>query len=304
MTDATSASSCSLASRIAALSLRRLLKPLLGPRTSVKWQRRFVGAMEYVLPRPVGVRREQLAADGLNGYKLTPLKARNTGSAILFFHGGGYGVGSPGTHLALTMRIARQTGLTVFLPAYRLAPESRFPAQLQDATRALDVLLRQGIAADRVILAGDSAGGNLALALAQKLKAEGRPMPCALVLISPWTDISLSQLPADADDALLGPVWAAQMRDAFIAPEHWRDPLVSPVFANFAGFPPTLIQTATAELMVRDSERLYSAMRAAGVAVDFQLAPGLWHDYPLLAGVVPESDRAVEQIARFVECNT
>jgi acetyl esterase/lipase len=260
--------------------------------------------MEYVLPRPVGVRREQLAADGLGGYKLTPVEARDTGTAILFFHGGGYGVGSPGTHLALTMRIARQTGLTVFLPAYRKAPESRFPAQLQDATRALDAVQRQGIVTDRLILAGDSAGGNLALALAQKLKAEGRPMPCALVLISPWTDISLSHLPEDRDDALLGPVWAAQMRDAFISPEHWRDPLASPVFAEFAGFPPTLIQTATADLMVGDSERLCLAMRAAGVAVDFQLAPGLWHDYQLLAGVVRESDRAIEEIARFVECNT
>jgi monoterpene epsilon-lactone hydrolase len=304
LSNATSASSCSLASRIAALSLKRLLKPLLGPQTSIKWQRRFVGSMEYILPRPVNVRREQLAGDGLDGYKLTPLGSHNTKTAILFFHGGGYGVGSPGTHLALTMRIARQTGLTVFSPTYRLAPEARFPAQLQDASCALDALRQQGIATDRLILAGDSAGGNLALALVQTLKAEGRPMPLALVLISPWADISLSQLPADPDDALLSPVWAAQMRDAFVASEHWHDPLVSPVFASFSGFPPTLIQAATAELMVRDSERLFLAMRTAGVAVDFQLAPGLWHDYQLLAGVVPESDRAIDEIARFVERNT
>lgn len=257
MSNATSASSCSLASHIAALSLKRLLKPLLGPQTSIKWQRRFVGSMEYVLPRPVNVCREQLAGDGFDGYKLTPLGSHNTKTAILFFHGGSYGVGSPGTHLALTMRIARQTGLTVFSPTYRLAPEARFPAQLQDASCALDALRQQGIATDRLILAGDSAGGNLALALVQTLKAEGRPMPLALVLISPWADTRLSQLPADPDDALLGPVWAAQMRDSFVASEHWHDPLVSPVFANFSGFPPTLIQAATAELMVRDSERFF-----------------------------------------------
>lgn len=236
MADATSVGACSPTSRMAGLILRRFLKPLLGLRTPIKWQRRFVGAMGYILPCPLEVRCEQLATDGFDGYKLTPRDSRDTTVVILLFHGGGYGVGSQGTHLALATRIAQQSGLTVFLPAHRPAPESRFPAQLQDATCALEILRRQGITSDRLILAGDSAGGNLVLVLAQTLNAEGRPMPRALVLISRWTVISLSQLPDDPDDSLLGSVWAAQMRDAFISPEHWRDPLVSPAFGMTTSF--------------------------------------------------------------------
>lgn len=255
--------------------------------------------MEYMLPRPSGVRCETMDLNGLPGKKLVPAKPRTVDSVILFFHGGGYGVGSPGTHLSFTMRLAKATGMTVYSPRYRLAPEAPYPAQLEDASKALDKLESLGFDPGRMVLAGDSAGGNLVLALAQTVKAKGWPMPKALVLVSPWSDATLTQLPP-ASDALLDPVWAVQMRDAFVTPEHWRNPLVSPVLADFAGFPPTLIQTASAELMVNDAKRLFAAMQAASVAVVLKEAAGLWHDYQLHAGVVPEADRAVAEIADFI----
>lgn len=280
--------------------LRMMIKPLLDPRFSLKWQRLVVALLKF-LPPPRGVKRQQWAGNGLPGFKLIPVSSSRENAAILFFHGGGFGTGSPGTHLALTMHIARATGLKVYTPSYRLAPESPFPAQLEDAEAALAALLRDENGLENLFLAGDSAGGNLALAITQRLLARGSPSLRGLILISPWADISLSNLSENENDALLSLAWLRQMRDAFVPKRLWHTSEVSPIRSNFANFPPTLIQAASSELFLRDIVQLHEIMLAAGVEAELQLAPGLWHDYQMFAGQVPEADAAVEKIAHFIK---
>jgi acetyl esterase/lipase len=292
--------SATLAARLTAALLRRTVRRVLSPRVPIARQRRVAGSFEYLLPRPRGVVREPLRLDGFDGLRATPAR-REGGGAVLFLHGGGYAIGSPEGHCSLVMRIARETGRVVYAPRYRLAPEHPFPAQLEDAERALRALHASvDVDPNGWILAGDSAGGHLALGLAQRCRAPGMPMPRALVLISPWTDVSLAELPEDVDDALLDPGWMAMLRDGFAPAAQWRDPLVSPVWADFRGFPPTLIQSAGNEQLANDARRLHRAMADAGVDVDWDESPGLWHDFQLNAGTVPEARRAVERLGAFV----
>jgi epsilon-lactone hydrolase len=278
---------------------------LLSPRFAVAWQRRVVVAMTALMVRPLGVSRRvwraKIAGDlsAPLGLQWVPQSASGRG-CVLYFHGGGYTVGSPQSHANLTMRIAKTSGRVVYCPKYRLAPEHPYPAQLHDAQRSVDALLQAGMAIEDVILAGDSAGAHLALTLTLQRKAQGQPLPRALVLISPVVDMALDQLPSADSDVGLGKAWLRQMRDGYVAPALWQDPLVSPVLADCSGLPPVLVQSASAEVLALDAKRMVEVLRLAGVAVRWEEDAGLWHDYHLSAGTVPEATRAVASIGEFI----
>ena len=252
------------------------------------------------MPGPSGVRTEHIDLPGFNGECHTPISGVASPQTILFLHGGGYSVCSPQSHRGLTKRLALACQCRVFVPSYRLAPEHPYPAQLLDAQAAFAALQAQGVAAENTIVVGDSAGAHLSLTLALSRRDAGLPLPRALVLISPWVDVSLQYLPVEANDALLSPAWMAQVRDAYVTSAQWEEPMVSPIHSQLQGLPPVLIQSSSVEQLAKDAKRLERAMSEANVEVIWQRWVGLWHDFQLHAGLVPEATEALGQIASFV----
>lgn len=290
----------SLQARIMERTLRLTMRPLMSPKVPLGVQR-FATSLLRFSPRPSHVRLEPYAVPGLVGEKHTPDSLGNSQFAILYFHGGGYVMGSPASHRNLGARIAAAAQLPVYMASYRLAPEHSYPSQLEDAERAFLALMGQGYKPEHILIGGDSAGGNLTLALALHLRETGVGMPAGLILISPWTDATFTQVPNPNNDALLPLDWAEDSRPRFASDAQMSDPKVSPALADFAGFPPTLVQSASVELLANDAARLVEAMTNAGVNVQWQEDQGLWHDYQLNAGTVPEATDAVRRIGVFAK---
>ena len=190
---------------------------------------------------------------------------------------------------------------------YRKAPEHPFPVPIDDCVRAYGALLRSGVAPEDVVVAGDSAGGGLALALAQRLRATGTPQPRALVLLSPWTDLGNS---GDSHRALadIDPVLAydpgLRLSAAAYAPGAEDHPDASPLLADYdAGFPPTLIVCGSREILLSDSLRLHRRLRAAGATAEIDVHDGLFHSFTTVAPKSPEAAEARSGIRRFVDRN-
>ena len=277
-------------------TLRCLLRPALSPRISVTGQRAWLDRLAAIGVMPRGVVSQSLPAGGVPGVRWQDLRAPACrGGSVLFLHGGGYCVGSPRTHRALAAWLARDTGLPVVVPDYRLAPEHAFPAALDDALAAYDRLAADG----PVLVAGDSAGGGLALALAVQLRDTGRPAPAGLVLLSPWVDLRPAhQPPPVPGEAYLSAAWM-QACAAHYAGAATDDPRISPLLADLRGLPPVLIQCGTDELLCAQSRALHAALGQAGVTSTLEVEPGRWHVYQLHAGQLPSANAAVARIARF-----
>jgi acetyl esterase/lipase len=227
----------------------------------------------------------------------------NDGRALLYFFGGGHVMGSPSEDLPVTAPLAHSLGLKVHVPHYRLAPEDPFPAGLDDASAVYRALLdRLGPAG--LALAGESAGGNLALAIVLRGRAEGLPLPAAAALLSPWSDLTKT---GDSQASLAGldPVLHYELNleaaaAAYAGGRGLEDPLVSPVYADFrAGFPPTLITTGTRDLFLSDCARLSTAMRLAGVDARLHVWEGMWHVFEWYPQI-PEGQRSLAEIADFL----
>jgi acetyl esterase/lipase len=224
--------------------------------------------------------------------------------AVIYLHGGGYVVGSPRVQGAIAAHLARASGATVYALDYRLAPENPFPAALDDSRAAYEWLLQRGADPGRVALAGDSAGGGLALATAAAARDAGTPMPGALVLISPWVDLTLSGETIHSkarDDAMLTRAWLTQCAEGYLDGASPDDPMASPLFADLGGLPPTLIQVGTREILLSDAVRLAERAAAAGVDVRLRRHDGLGHAFQLHAGALRASDRAIVEAAEFLE---
>ncbi len=224
---------------------------------------------------------------------------------LLYLHGGGYTTGSPATHRALTGHLAARCDARVFAADYRLAPEHPFPAAVDDAVAAWRGLQGQDPDARGIAIAGDSAGGGLAVATALRLRDLGEPMPRALVLFSPWVDLALERLsPAPPGEVMLTLPWVRECAIGYAAGTDPRHPLISPIGADLAGLPPTLIQVGTDELLLPDSRRLHACLQAAGAESRLQEFPGRWHVFQANAGVLADADRALEAVGRFLRAPT
>jgi epsilon-lactone hydrolase len=219
---------------------------------------------------------------------------------ILYLHGGGYSIGSARTGANLAAPLARSTGVPAVSLEYRLAPEDPFPAAVDDALAAYRELLDSG---QKVIVAGDSAGGGLALALMLAARRDGLPQPVAAVLYSPWTDVSLSGGSVDSRgdfDPLFSRAQMAESAEWYVGGQDARAELASPLFADLTGLPPLLIQVGSAEVLLDDSLRL--AVRAAEAEVDVSLdvIAGAPHVFQYFTGFLPEADEALERAAAFL----
>ncbi len=242
---------------------------------------------------------------GMYGEWLCVNRAHMKKYVILYCHGGGYSTGSSLYGRTLTTRLASCTSMDVLSFDYRLAPEHPYPAAIEDAMKTWNHLMMYGYGARDVILAGDSAGGNLALALTHRLKEEGRLLPRGIVLLSPWTDLTSSGKSHQAKEGTDPVLNAAYLEDAIekylgkdYPPELLREPSVSPLFGDFEGFPPTYIQVGDQEILQSDSVLLYKKMSQAGVNVTLDVFKGMWHVFQM--SPFKTATEAMDKNAEFI----
>lgn len=229
------------------------------------------------------------------------------GRVLLYLHGGSFAFRFPNAHAALAARICRRLGARALLPDYRLAPEHPFPAAPDDCERAYRWLVDGRADPRSLVLAGDSAGGNLALVTLQRARAARLAMPSCAVLLSPALDCTMSSpsmAAYDGRDPMLQLANLLVLRAYYVAsPQEYTNPEVSPLFADFHGFPPLFLQVGESELLRDEATRAADKAHAAGVDVELEIWPGVAHAFQI-AEFLPESAQAIENIARFVRRRT
>lgn len=226
------------------------------------------------------------------------------GAAILYLHGGGYTAGTLKYAEGFGSILADKTSVDTLCAAYRLAPENPFPAALEDAVTAYRCLLERGIAANKIILAGESAGGGLCYALCLWLRDHGVDLPAGVIAISPWTDLFLSGAPLVDNpdkDPMLSVEQIQFFVDCYAGGQDTRNPYISPVFGNLAGLPDTILFAGGDEMLLDDARRMHEALAASGVNARLYVQPEMWHSYILYG--VDESKEDYERIAAFVSAH-
>ena len=225
---------------------------------------------------------------------------------ILYLHGGGYVSCSPATHRPITAALARLTPARLFALDYRLAPEHPYPAALDDAERAYDWLVAVGVAPGSLVLAGDSAGGGLALALLFRLRDRRAPMPARVVLFSPWTDLTASGASIRENDgrcAMFRPENMGDFALCYAPRAGWSEAGVSPLFGSPQGLPPLHIQVGADELLLDDAVRLHDRVLVSGGESELVVYDGVFHGWQMLDGLMPEARRALSQAASFLHAS-
>ena len=255
-----------------------------------------------MVPTAGGIRVKKDSVAGLYAEWLAPANAPEN-KLLLYWHGGAYVMGSCKSHRPFVSHIARQAGIRALLPEYRLAPEHPFPAAVEDSVNVYRALLQQGYEPGNIVVGGDSAGGGLTVAMLLSLRDAGDPLPGAVILLSPWLDLS-GQGESMITRADQDPWFHAQ--DLATITRHYCDEgqltnaLASPVFADASGFPQTLIQVGNDELLLSDSERFAGNIRAGGGQVEVDVWPHMWHVWQMCIGLMPESRRAVEKLGAYI----
>jgi acetyl esterase/lipase len=276
--------------QMAAMTAFRAAEPV-----SVEEERAQFDAFHGAMPLAEDCVIEPIVADGVRGERITPHGA-DTSRALLYHHGGGHIFGSALSHRHLVSRLAAAAGVVAFNMDYRLAPEHPYPAGLDDAVATYRYVLGQGFAADQLVVGGESAGGNLTVALLLKLRELGLPLPAGAYLLSPWLDLTLAgesyeaRAPHDPmiTRAALDRCVTAYLGDGASA----DDPLVSPVKADLAGLPPLLIQVGTDELFLSDSTAFAERAALAGLDVELHVRAEMVHAWPLFHLALPTSGPA------------
>jgi epsilon-lactone hydrolase len=282
------------------LRRRQAARAVQPPRTLTETRAAFAPAGQ-LKSLPEDVTATSVDAAGVPSFWLDVPRA-DPGQVLVYLHGGGYSLGSLRSHGPLAAALGRATGRRVFFPEYRLAPEHRFPAAVDDVMTAWRWLRTvHGTPARSVVVVGDSAGGGLALTLLHKLRDAGDPLPSGAVLLSPLLDLTASGASIQ-DQAGQDPVFTPEairgLGPAYLGDADPKDPAASPLFGSQSGLPPLLIQVGGAELLLSDSQRLAQAAAEAGVEVSLHVADGLPHVY-LGALDTPETASAIRQIADF-----
>jgi epsilon-lactone hydrolase len=250
---------------------------------------------------PRFVEKEEVKFAGISAAWFKAAKSSND-KVILYLHGGGYCVGSYNSHRAMIARLARAAGHPVLAINYAKAPENPYPAALEDAVQVYQQMLADGW--KNIFISGDSAGGGLSLALSLKIKELKLPMPTALMLISPWTDLTGSgdSVVRKADeDPLIAPELLEVFAKKYYVDHDPKLPFISPLFADLSGLPPTLIQVGTREVLLDDSTRLAKKMKEAGVQVELEIWDHMMHVWHWMAGIMPEGNEAIAKMGAYVQ---
>lgn len=265
-------------------------------------QRKGQELLGRLITPAIGIEREELTIDGMTAAWTRPEIGHDRRHAILYCHGGGYTSGNLGYARILSAKLAHVTGYEVLSFNYRLAPEHPYPAAIEDAARAWDHLMHLGYGARDVIVAGDSAGGNLALCLTLRLKEQRRMLPRALILMSPWTDMTSSGK-SYAENVEIDPMitndYIQAVRTAYAGEAaDFSDPMLSPLFADLKGFPPVFIQAGSHEILLSDSVRLRDRLVMAGVPCRLEVWNEMWHVFQMFP--MKKAAEAMESIGRFL----
>jgi acetyl esterase/lipase len=288
------------------LFLRLTVKRQLVPGADLAQLRQMQTGMDTRFGRvDPSAKRRQVDIAGIPGEWIDVPETRPE-RVLLYLHGGAFIFRFPNTHAALAARICRRVGTRALVVDYRLAPEHRYPAAPDDCHGAYRWLLAQGCDPRGIVIAGDSAGGNLALATLHRIKAAGEPLPAAAVMISPFVDFTLSS-PSLVANERADPIFTLRgitaLRELYAWPEQFLDPSLSPLFGDFRGLPPLLIQAGTTEMLRDEALRTAAVAKAGGVDVELELwdrLPHVFHVFPLL----PQGEAAVASIARFIGRHT
>ncbi|SEQ11604.1 alpha/beta hydrolase [Thalassovita taeanensis] len=262
----------------------------------------FEGKARLWFRAPRGTTTTQVMLGSVPALRVEALQAGDPG-VVLYFHGGAYVFGSPRTHRGMLAHLSRMTGLPAILPYYRLAPENPFPKALDDALSSYRALLAS-VPPEQIVLGGDSAGGGLVLALVAALRQAGAPLPRAAFALSPFTDMSFSGASIQRNarcEVMLPTSRLTELRDMYLQGADPKDPRASPLFGDFNGSGPVLLTVSDAEILEDDSLRMADVLRAQGVHVDLLHRGGLPHVWPMFQRLLPEADRDLAEIARWVK---
>ncbi len=256
------------------------------------------GARRATLPE--GFRRREVSAHGVRCEWVIPASAADD-RAILYIHGGGFVFGLSAQHVRMVAVLASLTQSPALLVDYRLAPRYPWPAALEDCQTAFRWLLAQGFSARRIAVAGDSAGGNLAIVLAMAQRDAGEPLPAALACLSPVGDLSASEARGRAlTDPVLHPRAIRRFNRAYVDGHDPRHPLISPLYGDWHGLPPIVLHAGEDELLRDDAERIARAAEDAGVEVELAIYPRMWHVWQLHLEL-PQARDSLERIAAFLQ---
>lgn len=303
-------------------ALGRLIKPVArvafglllgGNKIDIDKSRKRLNLLGSIGGIPDGITRRHVGIQGQNGALkaewLLPTDVADNSPVILYLHGGGYISGSIVSHRDLASRLALAAEARCLILDYRLAPEAPFPAALEDSISSWHWLKSQGIQPEQIIIAGDSAGGGLALATGLRLKELGERQPAGYYCLCPWTDLTLSGQSITERRAreivLANPQLLPTASAAYVASESPEHPLISPLWGSRQGLAPLLIHVGTEEILLDDALRLHQRAIAAGAESELKIWVGMWHVWPLLYRLgLPEARAAMVDAAEFIRANT
>lgn len=253
------------------------------PAPTIEQQRAAFDTEHASIPPVPGCSIIPIESGTVRGERIVPEGADHC-KALIYHHGGGHSFGSALSHRHLVSRLASAAKIVAYNMDYSLAPECPFPHGLNDAVENWDFVASEGFSADRIVIGGESAGGNLTLALALKLKQLGRELPCAVYLLSPWLDLTHSSEAyhvRGAYDPMVSREILQGLADAYMGNHSPRDPLVSPLYGDLTALPPLLVQAGTDEVLLGDSTQLAHRVAMSGGDVTLRVWPGMVHAWPL-----------------------
>ncbi len=251
---------------------------------------------------PAGMEVSPVTIEGLSAEWILPSQSKKD-KALLYFHGGGYVIGSCRAHRPIVAKFVKGSGIGALVFDYRLAPEHPFPAALDDSLAAHRWLLAEGVSASDIVFVGDSAGGGLCLATLLALRDQDIPLPAAAVALSPWTDLKCTAESLRTNlkvDALTWRESWTVFSKYYVGDDDPCQPLISPLYGDLQGLPPILIHVGGDELLRDDSTRFAEKAKDAGVDVTLKVGKGMFHCYPVCAPMFPEATQAMDDICAFI----
>lgn len=278
------------------------LRPKFSVNKSVEEHRKVLESVSKLTLLPFGTKTELLSIDGIKAEWVSVGNVTED-KVILYLHGGAYTFGSPNTHRDIAARMSKYSGFKVLVIDYRLAPEYPYPAAIDDSTNAFQWLIKNGVPPSSIAVAGDSAGGGLAIVTMLSLRDNGYPLPGSAVCFSPWTDLEGTGESNTANieiDPLIKPEWGDYMAAFYACDNDLKNPYISPIYADLKGLPPMLIQAGSDEVLLSDSKRLNEIALEAEVEIKLDIWEKMWHVWQFFGGMMPEGAKALKEAGDFV----